>query len=115
MRVLAVLVAVALSGCSTSTPFALAPDTTVHVKVLGNPGHECVIEPSSDAHRKLQYWLVENRAGWSQLYYTPPSGGILLSTPEMHIHLFGDTAYATVPTGIIAKQVSESEYAFVVC
>lgn len=115
MRVLAVLVAVALSGCSTSIPFALAPDTTVHVKVLGNPGHECVIEPSSDAHRQLQSWLAENRAGWSQLYYTTPNGGILLSTSEMYLHLFGDTAYATVPTGIIAKQVSESEYAFVVC
>jgi hypothetical protein len=85
MRVVAFLVAVALSGCSTTVPFPLASDTTVHVQVLGDPGQECVIEPSSDAHGKLKYWLAENRTGWSQLYYTRPSAGVLLSTREIQL------------------------------
>lgn len=115
MRVVAVLVAVGLSGCSTTVPFPLASDTTVRVKVLGDIGRECVIEPSSDAHGKLKYWLAENQTGWSQLHYTPPNGGVLLSTPQIQLQLFGDTAYATVPLGILTKHVSESDYAFVVC
>ena len=109
MRILAVLVAVALSGCSTSIPFALSPEATVHVTVLGTPGNECIIEPHEDAHRRLRHWLAANRAGWSQLHSTPPSGGVLLTAPELRLHLHGATAYVTVPDGILMKQVSESE------
>ena len=115
MRVFAVLIAIAVSGCSTSIPLALAPDATAHVKILGNPGRECVIEPSDDAHRELQAWLAKNQTGWSQLYNTPPSGGILLTAPGLRLHLSGNAAYATVPEGMLTRQVSESEYAFLVC
>jgi hypothetical protein len=85
------------------------------VKVLGDPDNVCVIEPSSDAHRKLKNWLDENQTGWSQLHYTPPGAGVLLSTPEIQLQFFGGTAYATVQLGVLTKHVSESDYAFLVC
>ena len=115
MRTFAVLIAIAVSGCSTSIPLALAPDETVRVMILDNPGRECVIEPSDDAHHELQAWLAKNQAGWSKLYYTPPSRGILLTAPGLRLHLSGTAAYATVPEGMLTRQVSESEYAFLVC
>ena len=115
MQVFAAFIAVAVSGCNTSIPLALTPDSTVHMKILGTPGRECVIEPSDDAHRELQAWLAKNQTGWSQLYYTPPSAGTLLTAPGLRLHLSGNAAYATVPEGMLTKQVAESEYAFLVC
>jgi hypothetical protein len=115
MRSYLVLVAVAISGCSTSIPLALAPDAAARVTILGSPSRECVIEPSDGAHRELQNWFAENQLGWSQLYYTPPNGGILITAPGVRLHLSGSAAYATVSEGMLTKQVSETDYAFLTC
>lgn len=115
MRSFLALVVFAISGCSTSIPLALAPDATARVTILGSPSRECVIKPSDDAHRELQNWFAENQRGWSQLYYTPPSGGILLTAPGVRLHLSGSAAYAAVSEGMLTKQVSETDYAFLIC
>ena len=115
MRWLAFALLLALTGCSTSLPLSVQPGTSVRVVVLGQNSRECVIDPSSEKYRQLDAWLSQNQRGWSQLYSTPPNGGVLVSVGDIRLQLLGTSAFATTTQGVLTKSVTESGYAFLIC
>ena len=115
MRWLALVLLLAITGCGTSLPLSLQPGAPVRVVALGVNSRECVIEPSSEKYRQLDTWLSQNRRGWSQLYSTPPGGGVLVFVGDIRLQLFGTSAFATTTQGVLTKSVNESSYAFLIC
>jgi hypothetical protein len=109
VHLLIAIAVLALSACGKEISTPLPTKSVVYV-VSGDIREE--IAASDPRHQQLIDWLSQNRDGWSQMYATNPSGGILVSSGAWHLQFFGTSVFVTTGSGMFTKTVKESEYAF---
>ncbi len=107
-----VLCAALLAGCARQLPLTLQPNTPARVMEVGGPEHK--LDPTSDAYRRLEHWISNNRSGWSwgHYYATPPPKGVIVRAGALYLQFFDSTVLARTPQGDYMKNVSPSDYAF---
>jgi hypothetical protein len=109
-RVALVLVLLLLGGCAQSLALSLPKD--VPVQVISASGATRELQPSDQAYQQLAHWLAQNQGGWSGVYATNPSGGILVRCGKLQLQFVGSSAFALTTKGMFTKSVKGSEYAF---
>jgi hypothetical protein len=114
---LAVLMGVALAGCTPREDRSLAFPVDLPLDVMritgnGQPTHY-LLQPSSENYRKIQDWLAINQVGWSDYLATSPGRGIFVSAGELRLQ-FVETTVLACKQGCLYKSVSPSDYAFLV-
>jgi len=109
MRNLIAIVALLLSACSTTVDFAIAPDAPIYVR---DSSVVQELKPGEPSYQEMADWIARNQQGWSQSYATNPAGGIFVSSGQWRLQFSGTAAYLRTESGMLTKQVKESEYAF---
>ena len=109
LRLFVLVVALTLSACDSRVTSPLPSNFPVYV-YSGEARIE--IPPSDSRHHQLLKWIERNREGWSQVYATNPSGGILVSAGDWHLQFVDSVVFFTSKDGMLTKSVEESEYAF---
>ena len=111
-RLILIVMLLLLVACNDKQiNFVLNANETIDLVAGGNFEQ---IQPSDNRYEQLRHWLKKNENGWSQIYSTPPGGGVLVRGQSLHLQFFGKTAYASSSDGVVHKQVKESEYAFLI-
>ncbi len=109
-RVSLLIVAFAsFSGCSHTVHLALPAGTSVRVSV---GSLEQTIAPSDARYRELEQWLARNQKGWSPVFATNPSSGILVTAGDLWLQFFETTVFTRTHEGLLEKQVQRQDYAF---
>ena len=110
-RPLFIVILLLLTACDQNVSFTLPTNLPVDVVAAGNFEQ---IQPSDNRHKQLHHWLENNKNGWSTIYATTPSGGVLVRAGDLRLQFFGTTAYVSTSDGILSKEVKQSEYAFLI-
>src|SRR5690242_16080082 len=108
-RVAILLALLVLGGCAQSLALSLPKGVPVQVVAAGTTRE---LQPSDQSYQQLARWLAQNRGGWSEVYATNPSGGILVRCGTLHLQFVGSAVFALTTKGMFTKQVKGSEYAF---
>ena len=109
MRNLIAIIALLLSACSTTVDFAIASDAPVQVRYSSV---EQQLKPGDPAFQEMADWIARNQKGWSQSSATNPANGIFVSSGQWRLQFVGTSVYLHTESGMLTKQVKESEYAF---
>jgi hypothetical protein len=109
-RVAILLALLALRGCAQSLVLSLPQGVPVQVTSAAGTTRE--LQPSDQSYQQLARWLAQSQVGWSRVYATNPSGGILVRCGNLHLQFVGSAVFALTTKGMFTKQVKGSEYAF---
>jgi hypothetical protein len=104
-----IIVVVLLTGCSRTVRLALPANRPVHVIA---DSHEQIIAPSDSRYRELQQWLAKNQKGWSPVFATNPSGGVLVTAGDLWLQFFHTTVFTRTREGLLQKKVHPHENGF---
>ncbi len=107
---LALLAVVApFAGCSQKVSLVLAADTPVLITV---DSHQHVIAPSDPRYDRIREWLARNQRGWSPVFATNPSGGVIVTAGDLWLQFVGTTVFTRTHDGLLQKKVQPADYAF---
>jgi len=97
------------AGCSHTVHLALPTGT--YVRVITD-SREQMIAPSDARYQELQQWLARNQKGWSPVFATNPSGGVLVRAGDLWLQFFDTTVFTRTSEGLLEKKVQPRDYAF---
>jgi len=75
-RLLLTAALLVLTACNNNVTIALPTDGPMYI-VSGNARE--ILQSSDIRYNELRHWLVQNQAGWSQVYATNPNGGVIVT------------------------------------
>lgn len=109
ISLVSVAVIALFDGCSHTVRLALPPGTSV--RVVADSSEE-MIDPFDSRYHELQRWLVKNQKGWSPVFATNPSGGLLVTAGDLWLQFFQTTVFTRTREGLLQKKVDPHDYAF---
>ena len=91
---IAILMIVLISGCSTQHDLVLDTDKSIKVWVKNHSetfldGKEVVIEPGSEKYKKFESWLNSHRGEWSHSSASYATGDIVVTGDDFTFNFMG--------------------------
>jgi len=111
----AVLLAVAVAGCSRTISLTLPPQPlTVFMYSQGKATTRCGVAPGSDKFLKLSEFLKRNSDGWRKrsTNYVPL---LVVIGSDINFYFMDDSVVVNYSAGEYSRSITPDQYAFLNC